>query len=73
MASYNINELNEIKNDFISENIDLINNLNNEYKIKLKRLIRESIDNNYDKQTLINEIKKNLNMVSLSFCPSIQC
>lgn len=62
MASYNINELNEIKNDFISENIDLINNLNNEYKMKLKRLIRESIDNNYDKQTLINEIKKNLNM-----------
>lgn len=62
MASYNINELNEIKNDFISENIELINNLNNDYKIKLKRIIRESIDNNYDKQTLIDNIKKNLNM-----------
>lgn len=56
-AKYGIEEY---KDDFITENMELVQRLTDDYKYKLKQVIKISIENNFDKIILIELIKKKL-------------
>ena len=61
-SQYDMTEIEALKETFISDNIELVTKMTDDYKYKLKNTIKTAIDNNYSKEELTEAIKKNINI-----------